>query len=685
MLYSQSHRYANVNTPNGAASPRHLATAAVFVTVFAGAGLLAADTGAATYYVSSSGSDVNSCTDGQQAPVAGAQSCLSSGDAAVIYGRTITSRNVPGLKNAYGNDVTIRDWSGVRDGDGAIGVVQQDDTSMPRPAGRGHDTGGFERVANGDILQKATPTTTTTVELPVLGLGWDPAADSSVRGYIVYVGVQSGVYTETYDVGNALTFWYPSAVSGQRYYFAVAAYDGGAVVGPRSLEVSGAIDDAPAPTQEPPPTQTAPVVVIVSPINGASWQGSGFFYGSAADTEDGTISSRMTWTSSIDGALGTGASFNKTLSAGMHVITASVTDSGGLVASTQVAVTIASDSKATPTPPTVSIISPINDASWQGSGFFYGSATDTEDGTISSRLTWTSSIDGALGTGASFNKVLSAGRHTITASVTDSGGLATSKQISVTIPAANTAPTVAIISPINDASWQGSGFFYGSATDTEDGTISSRLTWTSSIDGALGTGASFNKVLSAGTHVITASVTDSGGLATSKQVSVTVSAANTAPTVSIISPINDASWQGSSFFYGSATDTQDGNLSSRLAWTSSIDGALGTGASFTKVLSAGAHVITASVTDSGGWPPPGRCRSPCRRQHGTGRIDRSPTSTTFPAGTSIAFSGSATDTAGRQPLVATGLDVQYRWAAWDRSVVRQGVVRRHARRHGHGD
>lgn len=78
---------------------------------------------------------------------------------------------------------------------------------------------------------------------------------------------------------------------------------------------------------------------------------------------------------------------------------------------------------------------------------------------------------------------------------------------------------------------------------------------------------------------------------------------NTAPTVSISSPANGASFvQGTSItFTGSANDTQDGNLSGALGWTSSINGTIGSGASFsTSALSVGTHTITASVTDSGG-------------------------------------------------------------------------------------
>jgi hypothetical protein len=70
---------------------------------------------------------------------------------------------------------------------------------------------------------------------------------------------------------------------------------------------------------------------------------------------------------------------------------------------------------------------------------FSGSATDTEDGLISSRLVWTSNLDGNLGSGPSISQTLSAGSHTITAKVTDSGGLSGSKAISVTVSTSATS------------------------------------------------------------------------------------------------------------------------------------------------------------------------------------------------------------------------------------------------------
>jgi matrixin/fibronectin type III domain protein len=99
----------------------------------------------------------------------------------------------------------------------------------------------------------------------------------------------------------------------------------------------------------------------------------------------------------------------------------------------------------------------------------------------------------------------------------------------------NTAPNVTIGSPVNNSSYpQGAAItFSGAASDTQDGVLSSSLRWTSSRDGSIGSGASFTKTLSVGTHTITATVTDNGGLSGSAGITVTVtSTSSPAPPIS---------------------------------------------------------------------------------------------------------------------------------------------------------
>jgi hypothetical protein len=76
--------------------------------------------------------------------------------------------------------------------------------------------------------------------------------------------------------------------------------------------------------------------------------------------------------------------------------------------------------------------------------------------------------------------------------------------------------------------------------------------------------------------------------------------ANTAPSITIGAPANNASFpEGTSVaFSGSATDTQDGNLTASIQWTDN-GASIGHGGSFSRVLTVGSHSIVARVTDSG--------------------------------------------------------------------------------------
>jgi hypothetical protein len=89
---------------------------------------------------------------------------------------------------------------------------------------------------------------------------------------------------------------------------------------------------------------------------------------------------------------------------------------------------------------------------------------------------------------------------------------------------ANLAPSVSISSPSNGASINSgdSVTLSGSATDPEDGNLSGQISWSSNLDGNLGSGANVAATLSDGNHTLTASVTDSAGATSSDSVNVTV-------------------------------------------------------------------------------------------------------------------------------------------------------------------
>ncbi|MHC5115576.1 MAG: hypothetical protein ACYSQY_00720, partial [Planctomycetota bacterium] len=77
---------------------------------------------------------------------------------------------------------------------------------------------------------------------------------------------------------------------------------------------------------------------------------------------------------------------------------------------------------------------------------------------------------------------------------------------------------------------------------------------------------------------------------------------NASPEVFISSPVDNATFDSGITinFSGTASDTEDGDLTGNIAWTSNIDGPIGTGGGFFTTLSDGIHTITASATDSAG-------------------------------------------------------------------------------------
>ncbi|MHC5185473.1 MAG: hypothetical protein ACYSPI_14590, partial [Planctomycetota bacterium] len=77
---------------------------------------------------------------------------------------------------------------------------------------------------------------------------------------------------------------------------------------------------------------------------------------------------------------------------------------------------------------------------------------------------------------------------------------------------------------------------------------------------------------------------------------------NASPKVFISSPVDNATFESGATinFSGTASDTEDGDLTGNIVWTSNIDSSIGIGSSFSTTLGDGIHTIMASVTDSGG-------------------------------------------------------------------------------------
>jgi PKD repeat protein len=165
------------------------------------------------------------------------------------------------------------------------------------------------------------------------------------------------------------------------------------------------------------------------------------------------------------------------------------------------------------------------------------SFTDQSTGVINTR-SWDFG-DGETSTEQSPTHTSAAhGDYTVTLTVNGPGGSDTASQ-QITVNAPNAAPSVMISSPESGASFPlaSTVTFTGTADDTEDGNISGSIEWSSSINGALSTGASISKGnLSVGTHTITASVTDTGGDTASASITVTINLAPASTTTTTTNP-----------------------------------------------------------------------------------------------------------------------------------------------------
>src|SRR5256886_4867478 len=226
-------------------------------------------------------------------------------------------------------------------------------------------------------------------------------------------------------------------------------------------------------------------------------------------------------------------------------------------------------------------------------------------GAVTAGSTVEFTLDGAITADGTYNVAIDS---TNAAAVAYNSSLASSGQKpQLVLTVAAQAPTVIISQPPT-----GSSYFTGdtitlqaSAHDSANVDLSSHVTWSSNLAGSLGTGAVVSTSLGAGTHTITASVTDGQSLTGSSQVTLTVNApppGNTPPLLTITAPSAGQTFASSAAttLTASASDLEDGDLSAAIQWTSDRDGALGTGGSVSHMLSEGTHQLTATVTDRGG-------------------------------------------------------------------------------------
>jgi probable HAF family extracellular repeat protein len=288
----------------------------------------------------------------------------------------------------------------------------------------------------------------------------------------------------------------------------------------------------------------APLVTLDQPLDGAAFAvGVMISLTATASDADNDLASVTFLTNGAPLAVLTSAPFAVVWSnapVGMHQLTAVATDLTGLSTTSAVASVAVTNSA-----PTVAVTSPTNGAIFSVGlpVSFTAAAADAENNLATVQLL-ANGTPLATFTDAPFAFTwLNApvGTHQLTAVATDALGLSTTSAV-VAIDVVNSAPTVAITSPTNGATFaQGTGITITANASDAESNLSSVQLLADGFELALLTNGPFTLDWTnapSGTHQLTAVATDALGLSSTSAV-VTISVTNAAPTVAITNPTNN--------------------------------------------------------------------------------------------------------------------------------------------------
>ncbi|MSQ02541.1 MAG: hypothetical protein EXR71_11750 [Myxococcales bacterium] len=206
------------------------------------------------------------------------------------------------------------------------------------------------------------------------------------------------------------------------------------------------------------PPDTAPTCAIASPVDGGvGVRGDELlFAGTVADAELAPGELSIRWESSLDGVLGVdpataGGAVGLTtasLAIGLHELALTATDELGLSCTESIVFTV-------DTPPTLMFVAPADGSVSNGGDeiVFLAGVSDAEDAPEALWVAWVSDVDGLLAEGYAdgggraviSHSELSVGEHTVTATVTDSVGLAGSGAATFRVNGLPAAPSVSLV------------------------------------------------------------------------------------------------------------------------------------------------------------------------------------------------------------------------------------------------
>jgi hypothetical protein len=268
-----------------------------------------------------------------------------------------------------------------------------------------------------------------------INLAWDPSSNT-VSGYAVYVGMQSGVYGERYDVGSTTSFAYPTATAGQRYCFTVAAYTASSE-SPKSSEVCGYSNQFPTLTNPGNQSSTAGQAVSLQ-LNGVDPDGQPLTYSSTGLPPGLSL---MASTGFISGSGTTAGTYSVTVRAFDGMLT------------TQQAFTWAMAAAAPTVPPpdttapSVTITSPTTGSTYTTSSSSLTLGGGTADNVGVTGVTWANDRGGSGTASGTTNWTVSiplvGGTNMITVTARDAAGNVATDLLQVTfnVPAPAPAPS----------------------------------------------------------------------------------------------------------------------------------------------------------------------------------------------------------------------------------------------------
>jgi predicted phage tail protein len=362
------------------------------------------------------------------------------------------------------------------------------------------------------------------------------AADTD--GTISKVDFYNGTTLLGTDTISPYSYGWTNVAAGTYSITAKATDDKGAVTTSAAVSVKVNANQTPTVSVAAPAnnaTFTAPAAINIT-ANAADADGTitkvDFYNGTTLLGTDTTSPYSYSWAS---------------VAAGTYSITAKATDNlGAVTTSSAVSVTVAA--AVANKPPTVSISTPANNATFTAPATIAISATAADtDGTIAKVEFYNSTTllntDTTSPYSYSWTNV-AAGTYSITAKATDNlGAVTTSAAVSITV-GSNQAPTVSLTAPANNAAFAApaaSIIITANAADA-DGTIAKVEFFNGTA--LLGTDTtspySYNWTnVAAGTYSVTAKATDNNGASTTSAATTITVAANQPPIIDFNEPVVD--------------------------------------------------------------------------------------------------------------------------------------------------